>query len=94
MKEEILKRGQRQIKLARTYAILDEGESERIKKLIRSSEYKSIERFAEKVLMIHRITLVRKLEGERKFHYYEIQLIEDILETKINYTDVLVRESI
>lgn len=94
MKEEILEKRQKQITLAKTYAILEKGEAERIRNLILQSEYGSLTCFAEKVLMIHRISLTRKLEGERKFHYYEIRLIEDVLETKINRTEVLVKERI
>lgn len=92
MRNELLYKQKLKAKKARTYIDLAEGEADRIKLLIKQSEYHTVKVFAEKVLMIHKVSLSRKLVGLRRFHYYEILLIEQALETKINTVNVLVGE--
>jgi len=79
-------------KKARTYVQLAEGEAEKIKLLIKQSKYRTVKVFAENVLMVHKVSLSRKLVGLRRFHYYEILLIEQALETKIDTVNILVGE--
>lgn len=81
-------------KEARTYVDLAEGEAERIKSLIKQSDYHTVKIFAEKVLMIHKVSLSRKLTNSRRFHYYEIALIEQALNTKIKTVNVLIDEEL
>lgn len=78
------------LRLAKAFVTISEEESEKIKKAIRKSEYRNTDRFAEQVLMIHRVSLSRKLNGMRKFMLLEIYLIEDALELKIDIDDTLV----
>lgn len=92
MRNELLYKQKLRTKKARTYVDLAEGEADKIKLLIKQSKYHTVKVFAENVLMIHKVSLSRKLVGLRRFHYYEILLIEQALETKINTVNVLVGE--
>lgn len=74
----------RDVALARAYVELSYMERERLRFIIKNSDY-GIRGFAEQVLMIHKVSLLRKLSGERRFQYNEIILIERALGIKIEF---------
>ena len=77
---------------ARSYIELEECELIMIRKKIKGSKYRSLRIFADKVLMIHEVSLARKLSGCRRFQYHEIRLIEQALEINFESVDNLFKD--
>ena len=66
-------------KISRKYIDLDDETLSAIKNEIKRSGFR-LEFFAEQVLMIHKVSLARKLNKARRFHFYELKIIEKALD--------------